>query len=68
MKIVEHKLAEAFSVSVPGDVQLGRLILLGAQFLSHFPDLPLFISSVLLNDCCNLIALFVDKNRVVLNI
>ena len=64
---MEHKLAEAFSVSVLGDVQLGRLIILGAQFLSNFPGLPLFISSVLLNDCCNLIALFVDNNKVVLN-
>ena len=39
MKIVEHKLEEAVSNSIRGDVQLGRLILLNVPISRQFPRL-----------------------------
>ena len=39
VKIVEHNLAEAFSDSIQGDVQLGRFILVSVPISQHLPRL-----------------------------
>ena len=56
MKIVEHKLVEAFSDSVRRDVQLGRFILYNVPVSQQLPRLTsphffIFLKSPLKLDC-----------------
>ena len=61
---VEHKVEQFFFVSIRGDVQLGRFILLSVPTSQQ---LPLFTSLLFSNDCWNLTAPFLDNSQEFLN-
>ena len=66
MKIVEHKLEDAFSDGMQ-DVQLGRFILLSVPISQQLPRVTSLYFFFLSIDKWNTTALFVDSFHLVLN-